>query len=226
MMPSLSKVKLQLLICFLIRNSGVAWATVEDFKNHQVNVITSWPGKGEDEGKTPTELFYNGSDIKWGYDIPRDAEPLRWFKLLLLQEEDLNRNVQSSEFLRHGRQYLKDNDKSAVDLIADYLRLIWEHSIHIIKKARGNTVIEALRFHVVITVPAIWKGYARQGMKEAVGRSGILDHRAAGETKFTFAPEPEAAGLSTLCEKSRKVRPNDVYVICDAGGGTVVGRFP
>lgn len=194
-----------------------------DFKQGQVNVITSWPGSGEEEGKTPTELFYGNGEINWGYDISPNVEPLRWFKLLLLKEEDLNPSICSSRFLHHGRQTLRETGKSASDLIADYLRLLWGHALYNINKACGKGIVDALRFHVVITVPAIWKDYARQGMKEAVRRSGILDPRAAGETKFIFAPEPEVAALSTLCEKGgSKVYPDELYVICDAGGGTVV----
>jgi molecular chaperone DnaK (HSP70) len=82
--------------------------------------------------------------------------------------------------------------------------------------------VDALRFHIVITIPAIWKGYARQGMEEAAKKSGILRRRPAGETTLSFAPEPEAAALSTLSEPGRKTKQGDVYMICDAGGGTVV----
>jgi len=204
------------------RYSGAAWATVADFESDQINLINTWPGSGLEEGKAPTELFYEHGQIMWGYEIPADADPVRWFKLLLLKEEDLDADLRFSEFLLRGRRMLRENDKTAVDLIADFLRLLWKHVLDTINRARGESVVDALRFHVVITVPAIWKGYARQGMEEAAKKSGILDRRPAGATTLTFAPEPEAAALSTLCEKGRKTKEGDVYVICDAGGGTVV----
>jgi molecular chaperone DnaK (HSP70) len=138
------------------------------------------------------------------------------------EDEDLDEELRSSEFLLRGRKMLRENGKTAVDLIADYLRLLWKHVLETIHKSRGESVVDALSFHVVITVPAIWKGYARQGMQEAARKSGILDPRPAGPTTLTFAPEPEAAALSTLCEKGRVTTKGDVYVICDAGGGTVV----
>jgi hypothetical protein len=195
---------------------------VADLESDQINLITSWPGTGREEGKAPTELFYEDSQIMWGYEIPADADPVRWFKLLLLKEEDLDENLRFSEFLLRGRKMLRENDKTAVGLIADYLRLLWKHILDTICKSRGESVVDALSFHVVITVPAIWKGYARQGMEVAARKSGILDPRPAGPTALTFAPEPEAAALSTLSEPGRKVKEGDVYVICDAGGGTVV----
>ncbi|OLN95475.1 Heat shock 70 kDa protein 12B [Colletotrichum chlorophyti] len=201
--------------------SGVAWATAADFASDQINLITTWPGTGREEGKAPTELFYEDDQIMWGYEIPPDADPVRWFKLLLLKDEDLDPELRSSEFILRGRKMLRETGKTAVDLIADYLRALSRYVIEVINKSRGESVVDALRFHIVITVPAIWKGYARQGMEEAARKAGILDKRPAGDTTLTFAPEPEAAALSTLCEPGRKTKDGEVYVICDAGGGTV-----
>ncbi|XXH01908.1 hypothetical protein Hte_008270 [Hypoxylon texense] len=201
--------------------SGAAWATNADFQAGRVNLITRWPNSSREEGKAPTELFFEDGEEFWGYEIPAEADPVRWFKLLLLKNEDLEPKLQASEYILRGRKMLQENERTAVDLVADYLRGFWKHVLHEIKQARGSTVIDALRIHVVITLPAIWKGYARQSMHEAVEKAGILDDRDAGDTTLSFAPEPEAAALSTLCEPGRIVSKGDVYVMCDAGGGTV-----
>ena len=158
----------------------------------------------------------------WGYTIPPDADPIRWFKLLLLREDDLASEFKGSEFILRGRKMLRESGKSATDLIGDYLGALWKHILETIYKARGKSVIEAMAFHVVITVPAIWKDYARQGMEEAARKAGILATRPAGPTTLAFAPEPESAALATLCEGGRRFDVGDVFVICDAGGGTVV----
>ncbi|KAI1414508.1 actin-like ATPase domain-containing protein [Hypoxylon sp. FL1857] len=201
--------------------SGAAWATSADFQADQVNLITRWPGTGREEGKVPTELFFENDEVTWGYDVPADSDPVRWFKLLLLKDEDLAPEFRASEYILRGRKMLRENEKTAVDLVADYLRGFWEHVLSEITKARGQSLIDALRFHVVITLPAIWKGYARQSMQEAATKAGILDERDAGDTTLSFAPEPEAAALCTLCEPGRRINDGDVYLICDAGGGTV-----
>lgn len=60
-------------------------------------------------------------------------------------------------------------------------------------------------------------------MTDAIKAAGILKYRLVGETKLSFAPEPEAAALATFHESSIMVGPGDVYMVCDAGGGTVVG---
>ncbi|CAI7624666.1 unnamed protein product [Penicillium crustosum] len=58
-------------------------------------------------------------------------------------------------------------------------------------------------------------------MQEAAAKAGLLDERDAGKTHLTFVPEPEAAALATLSEEQNDAKPGDVYMICDAGGGTV-----
>ncbi|KAI8713422.1 hypothetical protein NCS52_01286900 [Fusarium sp. LHS14.1] len=199
---------------------SIAWATQTDFDNEQINLITSWPGSGREEGKAPTEICYE-DEMLWGFEVDKDTTPITWFKLLLLKEEDLSPELRSSEFLLRARKMAVENGKTSIDLIADYLRGIWLHTLESIAKDRGESVLEAYQFHVVITVPAIWKDYARQDMEKAAKQAGILDRRAAGKTILTFAPEPEAAALSTLCDPGRKPKKGDVYLICDAGGGTV-----
>lgn len=134
------------------------------------------------------------TDTAWGYEVPADSNPFRWFKLLL-RAEDLGSELRRSEFATRSRDMMEESDKSAVDLIADYLRLLWNHTISTIERARGDTVVEDSNIHVVITVPAIWKSYTRQAMEEAAKRAGILDSRKARDTELTFVPEPEAAAL-------------------------------
>lgn len=206
------------------RYSGAAWATVADFEAEQINLITSWPGTGREEGKAPTELFYEEERLMWGYTVPPDADPIRWFKLLLLRDEDLTAQLRESEFLLRAHKIIRESQKTAIDLTADYLGALWRHILDTIYRARGKSVMEALKFHVVITVPAIWKNYARQSMEEAARKSGILDTRPAGPTTLAFAPEPEAAALASLYESRPSINVGDVFVICDAGGGTVVSR--
>ncbi|KAM7191752.1 actin-like ATPase domain containing protein [Rhypophila sp. PSN 637] len=201
--------------------SGAAWATTADLMSDQINLITSWPGTGREEGKAPTELFYEDGETMWGYEVPHDTDPVRWFKLLLLDDEDIDGELRSSEFLIRGRRMLRENKKSAEDLVADYLRLLWVHVTESIVKARGASVIDAMTFHIVLTVPAIWKDYARNRIRNAAKVAGILSSRAAGPTTLSFAPEPEVAALSTLCEPGRQTEKGDIYVVCDAGGGTV-----
>ncbi|KAK7917796.1 hypothetical protein PG985_011404 [Apiospora marii] len=209
-------------IDFGTTSSGVGWATAADITSDQINIITSWPGSGREEGKVPTELFYERRKTTWGFEVGNDCDPVRWFKLLLLKEEDLAPDLRSSEFLLRARQHMRDEGKTAVQLVADYLRALWAHILESITKSRGEVVVDISRFRVVITIPAIWKPYARQAMRDAVEKAGILKKRMlAGPTSLSFVSEPEAAALSTLSETGRYPKKDDVYLICDGGGGTV-----
>jgi hypothetical protein len=184
--------------------------------------VTTWPGSGREESKAPTELHYKDGEVMWGYSVPADAEPLRWFKLLLLRDRELTPELRRSTVLAQGRKMLAEMGKTPVDAIADYLRMLWKHILSTIERERSKSVVRGLAFHVVLAVPAIWPDYARKGMWEAAIEAGIFDDRVAGETTLTFAPEPEAAALASLWDRAADIKVDDAYVICDAGGGTVV----
>ncbi|KAJ5956147.1 hypothetical protein N7501_010426 [Penicillium viridicatum] len=203
--------------------SGVSWITVARFNKEDINVITDWPGTRKDEAKVPTRLSYeNGAkEPLWGFQVDNTEQALQWFKLLLLKEEDMWKDLRESDQLVKARRLLRDWGKTAEDCIADYLRALWKHTLKMIRKGHADYLVESLQFHVVLTVPAIWKDYARTAMQEAAKRAGILDDRRAGETTLILAPEPEAAGLTALLEHGTAISPGEVYVICDAGGGTV-----
>ncbi|KAJ5196017.1 hypothetical protein N7449_006496 [Penicillium cf. viridicatum] len=203
--------------------SGVSWVTVARFNKEDINVITDWPGTSNDEAKVPTRLSYeNGAkEPLWGFQVDNTEQALQWFKLLLLKEEDMWKDLRGSDQLVKARKLLRDWGKTPEDCIADYLRALWKHTLKMIRKGHADYLIESLQFHVVLTVPAIWKDYARTAMQEAAKRAGILDDRSAGETTLILAPEPEAAGLTALLEYGTAISPGEVYVICDAGGGTV-----
>ncbi|KOS41464.1 hypothetical protein ACN38_g7672 [Penicillium nordicum] len=203
--------------------SGVSWVTVARFNKEDINVITDWPGTSKAEAKVPTRLSYENGDKEplWGFQVDNTEQVLQWFKLLLLKKEDMWKDLRDSDQIVKARKLLLDLGKTPEDCIADYLRALWKHTLKMIRKGHADYLIESLQFHVVLTVPAIWKDYARTAMQEAVKRAGILDRRIAGETTLVLAPEPEAAGLTALLEYGTAIKPGEVYVICDAGGGTV-----
>ncbi|KAL8296467.1 hypothetical protein RB597_005858 [Gaeumannomyces tritici] len=106
--------------------SGVAWATSDEFDSDQnsVNIITTWPGTGREEGKAPTEIAYgDGDEVSWGFEVPADADPIRWFKLLPLKPGDLTEELLHSEILTKGRLFLAKTGKTAVESMHEAARL-------------------------------------------------------------------------------------------------------
>ncbi|TRX94093.1 hypothetical protein FHL15_005171 [Xylaria flabelliformis] len=97
--------------------------------------------------------------MSWGYLVPSDGDPVRWFKLLLVKEEDLDPALRSSEFILKARQFMC---------------------------VEGKT-------------PQIW----------------------SPNTFACWRYGPEAVALSTLSEPGRKINKEDIFLVCDAGGGTV-----
>ncbi|KAM0225621.1 hypothetical protein ACHAQD_000579 [Fusarium lateritium] len=205
--------------------SGIAWAYSRE--PEEIELVTSWDSElnhCSDVEKAPTQLFYdNDKDTTWGYSVPADKDALKWFKLLLLDTADIPADMLSSVQLRKARDLLDGIKKDPVNVIACFLRKIWNHAIDSIRRSVGAELLQKSRFHVVVTLPAIWPPYAQQRMKQAARVSGILDARSCGETTLRFISEPEAAALATIKDLSKRstIKVGDTMVICDAGGGTV-----
>ncbi len=182
--------------------SGVAFTWSK--KIDRMEVITSWDSDlhgNSDEQKTPTAIsFGTKAKVNWGYGIPRDAEQVKWFKLLLVDDKDLPDDVRKSSRIKEARDYLKKHNKTAIEITALFLRHLWNHSIQRITDTVSRRLINFSKFHIVITLPAIWPEYARARMREAAGLAGMLGERIAGETQLTFISEPEAAAMATLSD--------------------------
>ena len=153
-----------------------------------------------DNAKTPTEIHYSYSngETTWGYDIPPDREAIKWFKLLLVSESDLSPDLRNSTQIQRARQLVRESGKTPVQVIADYLRLLWAHATNDIIRDRGEPAFKGSRLKVWITIPAIWQEDARQRMVEAAQQAGMLQYRPAGETTLDLVAEPEAAAMAVL----------------------------
>ncbi|KAG8421062.1 hypothetical protein J3458_002969 [Metarhizium acridum] len=208
--------------------SGVAWAYSNEPED--IEVVTTWESElnhCSDLEKTPTHLYFGKGDgnIKWGYNIPENGEALEWFKLLLLKEKDLPLDVRHSPKLDEARRLQELSKRDVVDIVACFLTRLWKHALRSIKEANGDNLLEKCRLHVVMTLPAIWPHYAQEKMRNAAEKAGFFRKRYAGETTLKFVSEPEAAALATIKDHSKKstIQSGDHIVVCDAGGGTVVG---
>ncbi|QYS98213.1 hypothetical protein H0G86_005403 [Trichoderma simmonsii] len=226
--------------------SGVAWA--RSTRPEQISIITSWKTSlnfNSDKEKVPTSISYRGKDEvpAWGYAAPIGEPSLKWFKLCLLEREDIPDYLRHSKNLQTARAALEKLGIHAVDVISDYLRELWNHSLGCIERAEGSSMMNLSSLKVIVTLPAIWPAYAQFRMKEAIEKAGIMNFRSTADTTLNFISEPEAAALASLRDMSDRVdikvrKPNhiefgfemlmrsypqtgDHFVVCDAGGGTV-----
>lgn len=183
--------------------------------------------KFQDEVQVPTQIHLKSK--KWGNLITKHSDPIRWFKLLLLDEKHIKEDVRKSPYLTQARAMLRSHPRysgdGVVDLIAQFLKELWDHSLQDIGK---QIEIDKLPLRVAVTVPAIWPSYARARLKEAAKRAGIEAPRVIGNTRLTLVEEPEAAALCTLHERRQypEIEVGETFIVCDCGGGTVVGYSP
>ncbi|KAK0636532.1 hypothetical protein B0T17DRAFT_571447 [Bombardia bombarda] len=203
--------------------SGVAFTWSENID--KMEIITSWDSdlhSNSDEKKAPTAIsFGSKGQVTWGYSIPREADQVKWFKLLLLDEDDLPSDVRNSNKIRAAREYLKKHNKKPVDVISLFLRHLLNHANQRIIDTISRSLVNYSKFHIVMTLPAIWPDYARARMREAATRAGMLARRCvAGDTELTFISETEAAALATLVDMDgrKDIEDGDTFVVVDCGG--------
>lgn len=177
-----------------------------------------------DSPKIPSQIEYTrNGDIVWGQQASNGG--LLWFKLLLLDELDLQLHLRNSDHLKQARDNLDKTGKDIVTVVSDYLRKVWNHVMKTIARAQGQQWLDNRPLHVVVTVPAIWQDDAIQRMRCALAKVGILNKRpGCRDTTHEFISEPEAAVLAAFdkYEKIPGLTPGQTFVIADLGGGTVV----
>jgi molecular chaperone DnaK (HSP70) len=207
-----------------IRCTGVAWTYSR--KPDDANVIQSWPGGLGD--KVPSTIIYHKDGrTSWGFEAPpEDPSTLQWFKLLLMDEKDMKPEVRSHPYVLKARKAIEQSAKQPREVVSDYLALVWGHAIDNIVNTKRRTIVDALPFRVVLTVPAIWGRFPHviRKLREAARQAGILNPRSGGDTELSIVAEPEAAAFATLKdgEGEYMLQRGDIFVMCDAGGGTVV----
>lgn len=191
----------------------MAWA--QSKKPHDIRLVGHWPTDSSaarwasESEKVPTEIVYeNGSAVRWGFGVRDDDRPIRWFKLLLarqsLQQLD---GAENEQIVKDIKADLASMRKSAADVIADYLSLLWQHVLKELTASLTSPTLDNLVIRVVITTPALWETDARNMMKSAAKKAGILKPRRSGATTLRFVSEPEAAALATFGDAAIEINP-------------------
>lgn len=85
----------------------------------------------------------------------------------------------------------------------------------------GPEVVDNTNFHVVITVPAIWRDTAIARTVNALKRAWGTNSKPS-TWKVTTLTEPEAAAICVLQQMPKhEMKEDDCIMVVDAGGGTV-----
>ncbi|RSL86598.1 hypothetical protein CEP51_002717 [Fusarium floridanum] len=202
--------------------SGVSWAFSE--QPNMIHEISKWPAANpSDSIEIQVPTVYDIDSGKWGYQVTRDMEPVKWFKWLLLSDEDLAmEEISRSKQLREARNQLSNHPTqlTATHLVGRYLEKLWDHTCAMVKTMMP---IDDFPLRVAITIPANWPDYAQNAMREAAQLAGITTKRPIWASTLDLVQESIAASLPIIQEHSllAEVKPGECFVVCDAGGGTV-----
>jgi molecular chaperone DnaK (HSP70) len=213
--------------------SSVTSTTEMRMAADKVSVIKTWPNRGNYyTEKTPSILAYNKTPPIWGGNVkPADEPQISHFKLGL--QDDIASHYQQPAIketdavsvlggflFHHNWRHPELPEMKAVNYAGDYLTRINQYVTKEVLPVRfGERFLQNQQISYVITVPAIWSDKAKKQTRQAALTAGI------NPEDLTLITEPEAAALycATLCDEV-DLEPGDRFLICDAGGGTVV-RF-
>ena len=188
----------------------------------RITVVRRWPNAtGRFTEKTPSKISYHTDPPAWGRQVqPTDQPQASLFKLGLeprTQHYYRSPDAQATALLRNRARQQIDN-KKPVDVTADYLTCVHRH-VHdvLFREQFGENYLETQRTSYVITVPTIWSDYAQSLTKQAAERARI----PANMISLITEPEAAAQYCATKCEEV-DLGVGDRFLVCDAGGGTVV----
>ncbi|KAF4547503.1 Hypothetical protein D9617_41g062540 [Elsinoe fawcettii] len=206
--------KIIVAIDFGTTSSGIAFVYAPTGKDvDRIHVVKSWSGgQGGTSDKVPSTLEYDvcTGAVKWGFEVGALDNPLRCFKLLLDKDKGLPSWVNKRSVLAT----LEKMHKTPIDVTADYLRQLYALTQLELKKKYSADLLDHTPIEYIVTIPAVWSESAKQATAVAARNAGIAKPR--------LISEPEAAAIETLTAMQEEaVNTGDIYVVCDAGGGTV-----
>src|SRR3990167_3032329 len=187
-----------------------------------VEVRTNWEGNVEQHYKNLTIILYDTNTLtplSWGFeavDMYKRKIRAKETNMRLINDIKLNLNKLQDPNEKLPKIQIGSNSVSTIKVIADFLTLV----VATIRKQNPEINIEATKW--CLTVPAIWNDAMREAMKQAAEEAGLVKQTGRNEEEqFTLALEPEAAAVCCLKSREIRLKNNDLFVIVDAGGGTV-----
>ncbi|EZF73537.1 hypothetical protein H105_04593 [Trichophyton soudanense CBS 452.61] len=183
-----------------------------------VIVIGTWPGPSRDSEtvfKAPSRIAYPldnpaNSTIRWGFQVEPGMTTYSWTKLLV------DRNIALGEFddptleeaSKTGILQLSCG-KSAVGVVADFLKEVRAHVLKMIEKRITKEMLGITPIEYC-----------------CLQRAGFAYNIKRPNDQISMVTEPEAAAIAALNKTATdglgaSFKPDDGVLVCDCGGGTV-----
>ncbi|KAK4446880.1 actin-like ATPase domain-containing protein [Podospora aff. communis PSN243] len=209
--------KLVIALDFGTTFSGVAFCFLGQ-RDTKVSAVMSWPGaEGQSVPKIPTLINYGGEGLDgqgftWGASVSRLDNNIVGVKLLLDPQQEQPKYLPAKNI----HEAVRELPKPAVKIAADFIGAVYKHALGEIAKRVPKRYFDICEKHFVLSVPAVWSDKAKNATLEFTQAAKL-----AGLDPITLIKAPEAAALYTMRDLDLAVNVDDVYVVCDAGGGTV-----
>jgi hypothetical protein len=170
--------------------------------------------------RIPSIIAYNeNSTPTWGPQVqPANKPQITLFKLGLEPRSwDYYGFTEPEDGYSFG-EHPELPHKRPVDVTADYLRCIMSFlRDNFFPQIGGQAFLSAQEWRYVVTIPAIWKEEGKVLTRQAVSRATNV-----GERDIILIKEPEAAALWLTSVYTENLATADYFLLCDAGGRTVV----
>ncbi|KAL4982662.1 hypothetical protein BDW68DRAFT_182336 [Aspergillus falconensis] len=199
-------------------------------RGEQINSVTNWPGVNSRERnipEVPSESWYLDDRFYWGYGARQGV--------VAIDDNNLNyknRIIQYAKLLLPGnqketrgpreelRRTLVRARKDEIEVIKDYLRQVLKHSKEFLKEREGLS--GECEVELVFCVPAGWTAKVIRTMQEILlDIAHELDLGILATPFVLNEPEAAAAYILEACSGSERLSTEEVFMVCDAGGGTV-----
>lgn len=211
--------------------SGISYTILDPGEVPEVRGVTRFLGNEECSGKVPSVIYYD----KWGKVCSVGAEATgertyqtahregwikaEWFKLHLSPETGASKLVKDKLPPLPLPLY-----QSIVDIIADFLRYLFQCASSYIKEAHANgedlwsSVEDEITF--VLTHPNGWEKFQQSQMRQAALLAGLITDDEEGYARILFLTESEAS-LHFAIQNGLSMKKGEGVVVVDAGGGTI-----
>lgn len=172
-----------------------------------------------------------------GFEVSHnDVNRLSWIKILLDPSQPRPQFVNPKATKLPFR-------KRPVDIVTDYLTALKNYTMLTLERRFGKEWLYGdegketgpRKVEFVLTVPAVWSDKARQTTLEAAVKAGLGffpgtqppedSPKNLGLLKLITEPEGAAEYALRTMEEAHTMNKGDCFVVCDAGGGTVVSIF-
>lgn len=188
-----------------------------------VRWVQKWPGRMQaNENKVPTVVVYPYNETtpsSWGFasettieTTSTDKEYKEWFKTCLDPARLAKRQQEDPE---EAPQSIQEVEK----WYEDYLRKMYEYLSFKLGGELSGTTWEQARVEFIFSVPTTWppipvvENFRR--LATLAGFGSIETH-----TVSIGLTEAEAAAVHISTEAPGIFRPDEILIVCDAGGGT------